>query len=49
MDGTHHCEIHAEKGQFYVEDKPTDIRPGKEYILLAEADGEWSHEFTEGY
>lgn len=49
VDGTHHCEVYTEKGQFYVEDKQTDIRPGKEYILRVAAGGQWNVEFKEGY
>ena len=49
VDGTHLCEIYAEKGQFYVEDKQTDMRPGKEYILLVVANGEWNIEFIDAY
>ena len=49
VDGTHLCEIYAEKGQFYVEDKQTDMRPGKEYILLVVANGEWNIEFIDSY
>lgn len=49
VDGTHKCEIHSETGQFYTEERLTEIKPGKEYILMVEASGEWRVEFTEGY
>ena len=49
MDGTHQCEVHSETGQFFTEEIQTGIRPGKEYILLVGADGEWDIEFSEGY
>ena len=49
VDGTDKVEIYTERGQFYIEDMATEIRPGKEYILMVEADGEWDIDFTEGY
>lgn len=49
VDGTHECAIFDQKGQFIVEDQQTEIRPGKEYFLYVEADGEWNMVFTEGY
>lgn len=49
VDGTDFCEIHYEEGQFYAEDIMTDIKPGKEYILLIVSDGSWNIEFNEGY
>ena len=49
VDGTHQCEVHSETGQFFAEEIQTGIRPGKEYILLVGADGEWDIEFSEGY
>ena len=48
LDGTHQY-IFAEEGQFYGEDMQTDIRPGKEYMLYIQSDGEWFLNFTEGY
>ena len=49
VDGTHSCTIHAEEGQFYVEQVQTEIRTGKEYMFLIGADSEWNITFTEGY
>ena len=49
VDGTHQREVHSETGQFFAEEIQTGIRPGKEYILLVGADGEWDIEFSEGY
>ena len=49
VDGTHACTIHSETGQFYVEEIPTEIRPGKEYILMVGANGPWNINFTEAY
>ena len=47
-DGTHQYTF-AEEGQFIAEDHQTEIRPGKEYMLVIVADGEWFLSFTEGY
>ena len=49
VDGTHQCDVYEDQGQFLVEDIPTDIKPGKEYMFLIEADGDWDVGFTEGY
>ena len=49
VDGTHYCALYQREGQFYVEDRMTDIIPGKEYILYICADGEWGMSFREGY
>lgn len=48
-DGTHQCTVFQETGQFRVEEYQTEIKPGKEYFLYIEADGEWFITFTEGY
>ena len=48
-DGTHQCTVFQETGQFRVEEYQTEIKPGKEYFLYIEADGEWLITFTEGY
>ena len=48
LDGTHEYTF-ADEGQFIVEEQQTEIRPGKEYILVIVADGEWFLAFTEGY
>ena len=48
LDGTHQYGF-ANEGQFHQESMPTDVRPGKEYILLIAADGEWNVVFTDGY
>ena len=50
VDGTHECVLYEqEEGQFHVEDVQTEIRPGKEYMVVISADGKWSLTFTEGY
>lgn len=49
VDGTHQCLIFYQKGQLLVESQPTEIRPGKEYFLYIEADGEWNISFTKGH
>ena len=49
LDGTHYCDLYRERGQFYVQDLLTGIRPGKEYLLLIDASGEWSLPFSDGY
>lgn len=49
LDGTHHCAMYRERGQFYVQNILTGIRPGKEYLLHIDAPGEWSISFSEGY
>lgn len=48
-DGTHQCTLFEEEGQFRVEEYQTEIKPGKEYFLYVEADGQWDIVFTEGY
>ena len=48
LDGTHQYAF-AEEGQFYQESIQTEIRPGKEYMLLIASDGDWGLIFTEGY
>lgn len=48
-DGTHQCTVFQETGQFRVEEYQIEIKPGKEYFLYIEADGEWLITFTEGY
>ncbi len=48
LDGTHQYPF-ANEGQFIMEEHPTEIRPGKEYMLLIVAEGEWFLTFTEGY
>ena len=48
LDGTHKYEF-VEEGQFYRESVQTEIRPGKEYMLLIASDGDWDLAFTEGY
>ena len=48
LDGTHQYSYVGE-GQFYQESILTEIRPGKEYILLIASDGDWNVAFTEGY
>ena len=50
VDGTHECVLfEREEGQFHVENVQTEIRPGKEYMVVISADGKWSLTFTEGY
>ena len=49
VDGTHQCLVFQEEGQFHIEDHPTEIKPGKEYMLYILADGAWNLNFTEGY
>lgn len=50
VDGTHQCDIYRSKaGQFAVEDRKTEIMPGKEYMLNIKADGDWRLRFREGY
>ena len=49
VDGTHQCLVFEEEGQFQIEDHPTEIRPGKEYMLYILADGAWNLNFSEGY
>ena len=49
IDGMHRCEIHYEEGQFFAEQVKTEIRAGKEYMLLVVADNEWNITFREGY
>ena len=49
LDGTHHCVLYRERGQFYIQNILTGIRPGKEYLLHIDAPGEWSISFSEGY
>ncbi|MXX14269.1 MAG: hypothetical protein F4Z86_12625 [Gemmatimonadetes bacterium] len=50
VDGTHQCLVyHYEEGQFHIEDHPTEIKPGKEYMLYISAGGAWNLNFTEGY
>ena len=49
VDGTHYCTVFQQKAQFYVDDHPTELKPGKEYMLYVYADGPWSIDFREGY
>ena len=49
LDGTHHCVLYRERGQFYVQNILTGIRSGKEYLLHIDAPGEWTMSFSEGY
>jgi hypothetical protein len=49
VDGTHQCTVYTHRGQFIVEDRRPEIRPGKEYIIIIGADGDWGINFTEGY
>ena len=49
VDGTHHCAIHEGRGQFYVQDLQTAVRPGKEYLILVNSEGGWNLSFREGY
>ncbi len=49
LDGTHQCDIHEEQGQLYKDQLQTEIRPGKEYMLLIGADSKWNITFGEGY
>ena len=49
VDGTHQCIVFEEEGQFQIEDHPTEIKPGKEYLLHISADGTWNLNFIEGY
>lgn len=49
LDGTHQCLIHRQQGQFYIQDLPTRILPGKEYLLLINSPAEWNITFSEGY
>ena len=50
LDGTHWCVIREEQGQFHTIDQvATEIRPGKEYMFLINAEGEWNLTFSEGY
>ena len=48
VDGTHEYRYSGD-GQFIVNGIQTDIRPGKEYLLIVSSDGEWNFAFTEGY
>jgi hypothetical protein len=41
--------VYTHRGQFIVEDRRPEIRPGKEYIIIIGADGDWGINFTEGY
>ena len=50
VDGTHECVLYEqEEGQFHVKNVQTEIRPGKEYMVVISADSKWSLTFTEGY
>ena len=48
VDGMHEYTYSGD-GQFIVKGIQTDIRPGKEYLLIVSSDGEWNFAFTEGY
>lgn len=48
VDGTHEYR-YSDDGQFIINGIQTDIRPGKEYLLIVSSDGEWNFAFTEGY
>lgn len=48
IDGMHQY-VYCREGQFAAEDLQTDIRPGKEYLLIVSSTGEWNLAFTEGY
>ena len=49
VDGTHQCVIHEGRGQFSVQDLQTEVRPGKEYLVLVNSDNRWNLTFSEGY
>ena len=49
LDGMHECILYEQEGQFNVEDVRTELKPGKEYMLYIEANGNWNLRFTEGY
>ena len=48
LDGTDEREK-IEEGQTHLEDYRTSAQPGKEYLVLVRASGDWELEFTEGY
>ena len=48
IDGMHQY-VYCREGQFAAEDLQTDIRPGKEYLLIVSSNGGWNLAFTEGY
>ena len=48
LDGTDEREK-IEEGQTHLEDYLTSAQPGKEYLVLVRASGDWELEFTEGY
>ena len=48
LDGTDEREK-VEEGQIHLEDYLTSAQPGKEYLVLVRASGDWELEFTEGY
>lgn len=49
LDGTDECEVIDIEGQTNFEDRSTEAKPGKEYIVLVKAGGNWELEFTQGY
>ena len=50
VDGSHEEENFIEtSGQAILEDQPTNMRPGKEYIIEIGASGKWELELYEGY
>ena len=48
LDGTDEREK-IEEGQTHLEGYRTSAQPGKEYLVLVKASGDWELEFTEGY
>ena len=48
LDGLHQEEVDNE-GQVHLEDLPIGVMPGKEYLILVGASGNWDLEFKEGY
>lgn len=48
LDGVDEGEL-TEEGQIHFEDRPSKALPGKEYLVLVKADGDWELEFSEGY
>lgn len=50
LDGSHEEQNFIEiDGQTYVEDHPTEMMAGKEYLIEVGASGRWELEFYEGY
>ena len=50
LDGSHEEHNFVEiNGQTYIEDHPTEMMAGKEYLIEVGASGRWDLEFYEGY